>query len=133
MALPLVKSGSLIRTDFTDEARWGAVLAEAFEPDADGFSPCTLAVVDDPAFDGATPSDVVAAVAAGTSVNYLMVADAITMSDGTILVIKPGAEPDRFRTTISGVASIDNNLSIANMDFEEFARAADPAGVFRGF
>jgi hypothetical protein len=28
---------------------------------------------------------------------------------------------------------IENNLSLANMDFEEFAEAVDPDGVFRGF
>ncbi|WP_435828452.1 DUF6924 domain-containing protein, partial [Nocardia testacea] len=28
---------------------------------------------------------------------------------------------------------IENNLSIANMDFQDFADAADPDGVFRGF
>ncbi|MDH6214469.1 hypothetical protein M2283_001752 [Streptomyces pseudovenezuelae] len=29
--------------------------------------------------------------------------------------------------------SIENNLSGANMDFEEFADAVDDDGVFRGF
>jgi hypothetical protein len=28
---------------------------------------------------------------------------------------------------------IENNLSIANMDFEAFAENADPDGIFRGF
>lgn len=38
-----------------------------------------------------------------------------------------------FRTLPRQVQSIENNLSIANMDFHEFARSADPDGVFRGF
>ena len=29
--------------------------------------------------------------------------------------------------------SVENNLSIANMDWEEFADAVDDAGIFRGF
>lgn len=29
--------------------------------------------------------------------------------------------------------SVENNLSIANMGFEEFADSADEKGVFRGF
>ena len=29
--------------------------------------------------------------------------------------------------------SRENNLSIANMDFREFAESVDPDGVFRGF
>jgi hypothetical protein len=31
------------------------------------------------------------------------------------------------------IQSIQNNLSIANMDFEEFANSVDDDGVFRGF
>jgi Domain of unknown function (DUF6924) len=29
--------------------------------------------------------------------------------------------------------SVENNLSIANMDFEDFADATDDDGIFRGF
>jgi hypothetical protein len=29
--------------------------------------------------------------------------------------------------------SIENNISLGNMDWEEFAEAADYDGVFRGF
>jgi hypothetical protein len=39
----------------------------------------------------------------------------------------------QFRAVAAAVASIDNNLSIANMGFEEFAGAVDDDGVFRGF
>jgi hypothetical protein len=38
-----------------------------------------------------------------------------------------------FRAIPSMIQGIENNLSIANMDFEEFANAVDESGVFRGF
>jgi len=38
-----------------------------------------------------------------------------------------------FRVIPSEIEGVENNLSLANMDFEEFANAADPDGVFRGF
>jgi len=38
----------------------------------------------------------------------------------------------QFRAVAAQVASIDNNLSIANMGFQEFAELVDDAGVFRG-
>ena len=38
-----------------------------------------------------------------------------------------------FRTIPSKIQGIENNLLIANMDFEEFADAVDERGVFRGF
>jgi hypothetical protein len=31
------------------------------------------------------------------------------------------------------IQGIENNLSIANMDFDDFAGAVDSGGVFRGF
>jgi hypothetical protein len=38
-----------------------------------------------------------------------------------------------FRALPGQVQGIENNLSIANMDFEEFSRAVDADGIFRGF
>ncbi|MFK4804121.1 DUF6924 domain-containing protein [Streptomyces sp. MPA0124] len=37
------------------------------------------------------------------------------------------------RVVAAELWSIENNLSEANMDFEEFAGAVDDDGVFRGF
>jgi hypothetical protein len=45
----------------------------------------------------------------------------------------PTREIKTFRALPSQIQSIENNLSIANMDFEEFASKADKDGVFRGF
>jgi hypothetical protein len=50
------------------------------------------------------------------------------------LVVDLFEEPGRtFRAVPSAIQSIENNLSIANMDFWEFADNVDAAGVFRGF
>jgi len=38
-----------------------------------------------------------------------------------------------FRAIPSAIQSIENNLSIANMGFSEFARATDLDGIFRRF
>jgi hypothetical protein len=51
-----------------------------------------------------------------------------------ILVVDLWHEPGRgFRAVPAAVQSIENNLSIANMDFGEFADAVDEDGIFRGF
>jgi hypothetical protein len=43
-------------------------------------------------------------------------------------------EPGRtFRLPIRWFAEVSANLSIANMDFDEFADATDGSGTFRGF
>jgi hypothetical protein len=38
-----------------------------------------------------------------------------------------------FRVVPSEAWSVQNNLSIANMDWEEFADSTDDDGIFRGF
>jgi hypothetical protein len=38
-----------------------------------------------------------------------------------------------FRALPTQIQGIENNLSIANMDFEEFANSVDKDGILRGF
>jgi hypothetical protein len=45
----------------------------------------------------------------------------------------PAQDIKFFRAIPSAIQSIENNLSIANMDFEDFANAVGKDGVFRGF
>ena len=65
-----------------------------------------------------------------------MIVDRMTLShpDHPVLVVdvmsERGAE---FRAVPSQIQSIENNLSIANMDFEEFAACVDADGIFRRF
>ena len=44
-----------------------------------------------------------------------------------------GSRGRSFRATPSQIQAIQNNLSIANMGFEEFAEAVGEGGIFRGF
>ncbi|WP_374558264.1 hypothetical protein [Micromonospora sp. RHAY321] len=66
-----------------------------------------------------------------------VVVDAVTvsLSERPLLVVNlnEGYETGPFRALPRQVQAIENNLSIANMDFHEFARSAGPDGVFRGF
>lgn len=45
----------------------------------------------------------------------------------------PSEDIKTFRAIPSTIPSIENNLSIANMDFDDFSKAVDTDGVFRGF
>jgi hypothetical protein len=51
-----------------------------------------------------------------------------------VLVLDAQDNPGRtFRVTATESWGVENNLSISNMDFFEFADAVDDDGVFRGF
>jgi hypothetical protein len=97
--------------------------------------------VDSPELTGLSELDVARAVPRRYPHGYrhpiLFVVDALTVTAREhpllVLNLSQRAPGEPFRTTPRQVQSIENNLSISNMDFIEFAQAADPDGVFRGF
>jgi len=94
-----------------------------------------MCIVDDPEYRDVS-IDRLIKLSAKTSHSILLVVDqtAISHPDHPILIVDVGVEPGRtFRTVPSQVFGIDSNLSIANMDWEDFAGCVDDEGVFRGF
>ena len=125
----------VLRTDFSDEACWRSVRAEVLAETVDGFR-AYVDVIEDPTFDGLGTDEVLAAVGDDYRWGYLVVGDRVTMTEAEhpFLVLDLLHERGRsFRALPREIQSIENNLSIANMDFSEFADSASPDGVFRGF
>ncbi len=70
--------------------------------------------------------------------DFLLVVDheALSRPGFPILVISVSHEEQygrSFRAIAAEIQSIEANLSIANMDFRDFADSVDHDGVFRGF
>jgi len=131
--LPRSDQALVIRTDFSDDAAWNTVVAAIQQP-VEGFF-AYVDFVDDAAFSGLTVEQHVA-LRDDLSKSYAIVADAVTMSgvEHPLLIVDLIEELGRtFRAVPSAIQSIENNLSIANMDFWEFADNVDADGVFRGF
>jgi hypothetical protein len=125
------EAGVIVRTDFSSGDTWAAVMYAVTAPSDEGFL-AYVQPVDDPAYRGLT-ADQLLALASGS---YLFVADTVTMThpEHPLLVVDLRAEPGRqFRATPAAIQGIQNNLSISNMDFFEFADAAGSDGIFRGF
>lgn len=134
---PSTDDSLLIRTDFSDDDAWRAVCAAASALTRDHEFQAYLECIDDRQLDGATVDTLLALV----PYDYFFVADTRTMTDpehpilavdngDPELGVKPGTT---FRVVPSELYGPENNLSEANMDFEEFANATDADGVFRGF
>ncbi|MCP2339408.1 DUF6924 domain-containing protein [Actinomadura rupiterrae] len=138
MALPQPEdlSSLVLRADFSDDAKWRE-LQEAIEREESGEGDGTF--VSDRAYEGVTVQALVEEDAAADEeekVTYLFLADAVTMADAEhlLLAVDLFEEPGRtFRVPPRWFPGISANLSIANMDFAEFADDVDAAGVFRGF
>ena len=95
-----------------------------------------VAFVSDRSYEGLTVAQIADAVPAAFRHSFIFVADetAIRHSEHPLLVIDLGDEPGRtFRVIPSEMWGVENNLSIANMDFHEFADNVEDDGVFRGF
>jgi hypothetical protein len=134
-ALPITDDSLLVRTDFADQAAWLRMLAAALAENEDGFG-AYVAVVDDDTLEGAPWEQLRAAVlAAGLHASVLFVADAEAMKGShpvQVVDLSARGRPP-FRCVADCLWSVENNLNLANMDWEEFATAVDAQGVHRGF
>ncbi|MFG2988410.1 DUF6924 domain-containing protein [Streptomyces sp. NPDC048257] len=143
----------IIRTDYDDEAAWRAMVAEASRPwGSGGEYEADVHLVDDPAWAAATPEAVLTALRPDEELSVVFVADSTTMQSAhhALLALNLRHEDEdldpmyyqelidspparEFRTAPAAVHDVHANLSIGNMDFEEFAEEAlaDPEGILR--
>ncbi len=142
----------LIRTDFSADAAWHRVVEEVsrevdFAGDGDSYTP-SLEAISDAGFDSIA-AEILASAWPREHHGYVILADHRSMREATsggeltvVFVDLSADEEDEeefgwavdqaFRCMASEVASIEANLSIANMDFPDFADAVEDDGVFRG-
>lgn len=129
----------IVRTDYSDDAAWHSALeaaAHVYERPDFPRGGVLLTSAESAELSGLSPQQVTAVPRDG----YLMclsVADSQTMKDRTLLFIDVDEVSEQmgrtFRTIPEEVEPIVANLSLANMDFHEFADSVDSDGVFRGF
>jgi hypothetical protein len=133
--LPRTEDTPVLRTDFSDRKAWDAVRVAVEAPKEHDFR-AYVTFVDDPVYRGLTPEQVVELEDEDFPHAIVVLADeaALASPEMPLLVVDLVDEPGQtLRVVAEKLFSIENNLSIANMDFSEFADAAAPDGVFRGF
>lgn len=128
----------VIRTDFRDDAKWAAVCDEVAAPvrefGEDFYA--YLRFVDSQEYKDLDADQVIARINSTYRHTFVFIVDAVTLDapEHPILVVDLyGDSARKFRAIPTQIQGIENNLSIANMDFEEFADSVDADGVFRGF
>lgn len=128
-----------VRTDYSDNLAWQAALSAATAVyDMDDFERmgALLRPVESLALSNLTPEELIALAREGY-LSQIAVADPQTMRDQTVLFVDfnelNGQVGRTFRSIPPEVEPIVANLSLANMDFAEFAGSTDPDGIFCGF
>jgi hypothetical protein len=132
--IPETTNAAVLRTDFSNDAAWRAICDEIQAPVGDFIA--TVDCVSDRAFEGLLPTEVADLVRPDSRHTFLFLVDRHTVEDPEhpVVAVDLYAEPGRsFRVIPSEMWGVENNLSLANMDFEEFADSVDADGVFRGF
>ena len=131
--LPVSDNSLLIRTDFSSPEIWASLRDRLTQPH--GIFRASFVFVDDPAYAGLTRDDLLALDENQRPV-FVYIADAMTMThpDHPVLILDLFENNGvQFRAVPSEVPAIENNLSLGNMDAEDFADNAGPDGIFRGF
>jgi hypothetical protein len=132
--LPDTTDALVLRTDFSNELAWAETWRAIETPSGD--LQAYVEFVSDREFENATVDELVYANAGSNYRSYMFVVDAVTLThpDRPLLVIDLLDQPGRtFRVIPSEMWGVENNLSIANLDFADFADSSDSDGIFRGF
>jgi hypothetical protein len=134
--IPETANAPVLRTDFSDQNAWERICAEIRKPVGIFRFLANVDFIDEVEFADLTTEQVLERLPHNYNHTFIMVVDqtAIAQPDHPLLVIDLFEKPARdFRAIPSMIQSIENNLSIANMDFEDFTSTVGTDGIFRGF
>jgi hypothetical protein len=132
--IPETHNALVLRTDFSDAAAWEAMCAAIQKPH--GAFRAFVDFVDDSEYNSIAIDQVLALIPPASNHTFMFMVDgtALSQADHPILVVDLNEERGRtFRVIPSQMWDVENNLSLAILDFAEFADAVDTDGIFRGF
>jgi hypothetical protein len=132
--IPETRGTLVLRTDFSDEAGWEAICTAVEEPV--GEFQAQVDFISDPAYKDLTVVELVELIPPSYNHLIIFVVDHVSISspENPIIVMDLSQKRDRtFRVIPLEMWGVENNLSIGNMSYYEFAASVDSDGIFRGF
>lgn len=133
--IPRTENALVLRTDFSNDLIWKAICEEIQRPVGIFHFRANVEFLDDAQYASITKEQLLELIPSNYDHSFIVIADqtAISHPDRPLLVVDLyEGSGNEFRAIPPQMQSIENNLSIANMDFEEFAEAVDADGIFRG-
>lgn len=134
--IPAKEYPLVLRTDFSDQVAWDEICRIIRRPVGIFRFRANVSFLDDVDFKEITKDQLLDLISRNYNHSFIFLVDQLTISEPEhpLLVVDLYERSGReFRALPSQIQGIENNLSIANMDFEEFAESADADGIFRGF
>ncbi len=134
--IPETKDAPVLRTDFSDQITWENIRAEILKPVGIFRFRANVEFIDDIDFANISKDQLLEIVPTDYNHSFIIIVDAAAISypEHPLLIVDVfDRSAHEFRALPGQIQGIENNLSIANMDFEEFADSVDEDGVFRGF
>jgi uncharacterized protein YbcV (DUF1398 family) len=134
--IPNTENAPVLRTDFSSQTAWESICADIRKPVGVWRFRANVDFIDEVEFANISKVQLLELVPRNYSHSFIVIVDqtAISQPEHPLLVIDLFDKPVRdFRAIPTMIQSIENNLSIGNMDFEEFADAVERDGIFRGF
>ena len=134
--IPDTENSLVLRTDFSDQSAWDRLCTALRKPVGIFRFVAYVDYLDDVEYADITKEQLLKLLPPNYNHSFIIVADRMTMThpEHPLLIIDLFDDSKReFRAVPKQIQSIENNLSIANMDFEDFADNVDDDGIFRGF
>ncbi len=132
--IPITDDTPVLRTDFSDNLLWKSVCDEIQKPV--GEFKAYVNFIDDPQYENLNLEKIHSLISPDSNHTTIFIIDSTTIKnpEHPVLVVDLDEQLGQpFRVIPSEMWSVENNLSIANMGFDEFAESVDKDGIFRGF
>ena len=134
--IPETENALVLRTDFSDQDAWEDICRLIQKPVGILRFRANIEFLSNVEYADITRDQLLNLIPRDYNHSFIIVADRVAISgpEHPLLIVDLFDESaPEFRAIPSTIQGIENNLSIGNMDFEEFADAVDQDGVFRGF
>lgn len=134
--IPITTDVLVLRTDFSDDNIWEEICSEIMTPNNDfGFLP-NVEFCNETQYKNLTLEHLLSLLPASYPHWVIFLVDNETISNKehpvlSIDLLKKTNKP--FRVIPTEMWGIENNITIGNMDFIDFANSTDDDGIFRGF
>lgn len=133
LKLPDTHQSIVIRTDYSHQDIWEKIRKIILAPTPDFGFEADVDIVDDAAFQGVSVEALIK-LAKDHPTLFIIDTHTLTHPEHPILCLEHDDHSVKYLRLIpSAFVAVENNLSIANMDIEDFIDAVDAQGIFRGF